>query len=50
MTSLGRLTGLIASALLLAQVFLMARIPMIERAWGQDRLARGHRVVGFCSF
>lgn len=50
LTSLGRLTGLIASALLLAQVFLMARVPLVEQAWGQDRLTRVHRRVGFTSF
>lgn len=48
--SLGRLTGLIASALLLLQVLLMARVPAIEQAWGQDALARAHRAVGFSSF
>ena len=36
--------------LLLAQVLLMARVPLLERAFGQDRLARMHRVVGFTSF
>ncbi|MFN8028809.1 MAG: ferredoxin reductase family protein [Dermatophilaceae bacterium] len=50
LTSFGRLTGLIASALLLVQVFLMARVPWFERAWGQDELARTHRLVGFTSF
>lgn len=49
-TSLGRLTGLVASVLLLVQVLLMARIPVVERAWGQDRLTRLHRIVGFTSF
>jgi predicted ferric reductase len=48
--SLGRLTGLVASDLLLVQVLLMARIPWVERAYGQDALARRHRVVGFVSF
>jgi predicted ferric reductase len=48
--SLGRLTGLIAADLLLIQVFLMARVPMIERSYGQDELARRHRLVGFWSF
>ncbi len=48
--SVGRLTGLVASVLLLAQVLLMARVPVLERAFGQDRLARIHRVVGFTSF
>ena len=50
LTSLGRLTGLVASLLLLAQVLLMARVPVLEAAFGQDRLARIHRVVGFASF
>ncbi|MFK4084963.1 ferric reductase-like transmembrane domain-containing protein [Kribbella sp. NPDC020789] len=49
-TSLGRITGLVAADLLLVQVFLMARVPMIERSYGQDELARRHRLVGFASF
>src|SRR3954462_6783192 len=47
LTSLGRLTGLLASVLLLGQVLLMARVPVLERAFGQDRLAHLHRLVGF---
>ena len=50
LTSLGRISGLVASVLLLAQVVLMARVPALERAFGQDRLARTHRLVGFTSF
>ena len=50
LTSIGRLTGLVASDLLLVQVLLMARIPLVERAFGQDELARRHRWVGFSSF
>lgn len=50
LTSVGRLSGLVASVLLLAQVVLMARVPLLERAFGQDRLARAHRLVGFTSF
>jgi predicted ferric reductase len=50
LTNTGRLTGLIASALLLVQVLLMARVPWFEQAWGQDGLARLHRTVGFTSF
>jgi predicted ferric reductase len=50
LTSLGRLTGLAAADLLLVQVLLMARIPVLERAFGQDTLARHHRIVGFASF
>ncbi|GAA2652808.1 oxidoreductase [Paractinoplanes durhamensis] len=49
-TTIGRLTGLVASDLLLLQVLLMARIPWVERAYGQDLLARRHRVIGFASF
>jgi len=48
--SLGLLTGLVASDLMLLQVVLMARIPWVERAWGHDLLARRHRWVGFTSF
>src|SRR4051794_33466298 len=50
LTSVGRLTGLLASDLLLVQLLLMARVPMLEQAFGQDRLARIHRFVGFSSF
>ena len=49
-SAVGRLTGLWASDLLLLQVLLMARIPMVERTFGQDRLAGWHRWVGFTSF
>lgn len=49
-TALGRLTGLLSADLLLLQVLLMARIPLAERAFGQDRLARWHRWTGFSSF
>lgn len=50
LTSVGRITGLVASVLLLFQVLLMARLPAIERAFGQDRLVGLHRWVGFTSF
>ncbi|GIH07717.1 oxidoreductase [Rhizocola hellebori] len=49
-SAVGRLTGLLASDLLLLQVLLMARVPLVERAFGQDRLARWHRWTGFSSF
>src|SRR4051812_27988968 len=49
-TSLGRVLGLVAADLLLLQCLLMARIPWAERTWGQDTLARWHRVLGFTSF
>lgn len=50
LTTLGRLLGLVAADLLLVQVLLMARVPWIERSYGQDELARRHRLVGFWSF
>ena len=50
LTSIGRLTGLVSADLLLVQVLAMARIPVVERALGQDRLARWHRLLGFTSF
>ena len=49
-TTTGRLTGLISADLLVLQVLLMARIPWVERSYGQDLLARRHRLVGFWSF
>ena len=50
LVSAGRVAGLLAADLLLVQVFLMARVPVVERAYGQDELVRRHRVVGFASF
>lgn len=47
--AIGRLTGLVAADLLLIQVLLMARLPPLERAFGSDALARGHRLVGHSS-
>ncbi|MFF5082735.1 ferric reductase-like transmembrane domain-containing protein [Actinoplanes sp. NPDC000266] len=46
----GRLAALWSADLLLIQVLLMARIPWVERAYGQDALARWHRWTGFASF
>ncbi|MEH0846140.1 ferredoxin reductase family protein [Micromonospora sp. CPCC 205711] len=50
LTSAGRLTGLLSADLMLIQVVLMARVPLIERRFGQDRIARWHRLAGFTSF
>ena len=50
LTSLGRLTGLVSADLMLIQVVLMARVPLLERRFGQDRIARWHRLAGFTSF
>src|SRR5437764_12504749 len=48
-TALGRITGLLSADLLLIQVLMMARVPWIDRAYGQDRLARVHRPPGLTS-
>jgi predicted ferric reductase len=48
-TAGGRLTGLWSADLLLLQVLLLARIPVAERTFGQDRLTHWHRWVGFAS-
>ena len=48
--SFGRLTALLASNLLLIQVILMARVPFLEKAFGQDAIVRTHRLTGFTSF
>ncbi|GAB3382821.1 ferredoxin reductase family protein [Amycolatopsis echigonensis] len=49
LTSAGRLAGLLSADLLLLQVLLMARVPWVERSYGQDELARRHRLAGFSS-
>ena len=48
--SFGRLTALLSSVLLLIQVVLMARVPFLERGFGQDAIVRTHRLAGFTSF
>lgn len=47
--TVGRLTGLVASNLLLYQVLLMARVPLFERGFGREGITRMHRLVGFWS-
>jgi len=46
LTSLGRLTGLLASYFLLIQVLLLARLPFLKYLAGFDRLAVWHRWNG----
>jgi predicted ferric reductase len=46
MTAAGRLTGLVGTYLMLVSLLLVARIPWIERAAGQERLVRWHRLLG----
>jgi predicted ferric reductase len=45
-TAAGRLSGFLGSYLMLMMVFLIARIPWLERAVGQDQLVRWHRRIG----
>jgi predicted ferric reductase len=46
LTSVGRLTGLLSAYLALVQVILLARLPLLERAVGFDRLSIWHRWNG----
>ena len=45
-TAIGRVTGLVAAYAMVVVVFLVARIPPLERAIGQDRLVAWHRRLG----
>jgi predicted ferric reductase len=47
--TIGRLSGLLAAAMLLQLVLLMARLPVFERGLGRDVITRLHRWVGFLS-
>lgn len=47
--SVARLAGLWASALLLVQLLGMARVPLVERAFGLDRVTQWHRWSGLTS-
>jgi predicted ferric reductase len=42
----GRLVGLLAGYVALLQVLLRARIPLVERGLGTDRINAGHRALG----
>ncbi len=46
LASLGRLAGLVATYVMLVTVLLVARLPVVERAIGQDRLLGWHRRLG----
>src|SRR4051812_9413666 len=45
-TALGRLAGLVAAYAMIVVVLLVARVPPLERAIGQDRLVAWHRRLG----
>jgi predicted ferric reductase len=46
LTNAGRITGLLAGFAVVVQVLLMARLPLLERGVGADRLARWHAFGG----
>src|SRR4051794_37443172 len=46
LTGAGRITGLLAGYSCAVLLFLMARIPVVERSAGSDRLARWHAAGG----
>lgn len=46
LSAVGRVTGLVAVDLLLLQLLLAARIPWVDRAYGNDRALKAHRVLG----
>jgi len=45
-TAIGRMTGLLAAYAMVVVVLLVARVPPLERAIGQDRLVAWHRKLG----
>ena len=44
--TLGRAAGLVAAVMLMGQLALSARIKILDRAFGLDRLVRLHRILG----
>ena len=48
--AVGRLVGLVGVLFALLQFLLMARLPILEKAYGQDKLSRLHRITGYITF
>src|SRR2546423_1314609 len=46
LTNAGRITGLLAGYSVVVLLLLMARVPMVDRGVGSDRLARWHSMGG----
>lgn len=46
----GRIAGLVGVLFALMQFVLVARIPLLERSFGQDRLSLLHRLTGYVTF
>ncbi|MEV6610828.1 ferredoxin reductase family protein [Kutzneria sp. NPDC051319] len=47
LTVVGRATGLYGALVLVFQLFLIARVPWLERGLGMDQMTRWHRWTGF---
>jgi predicted ferric reductase len=41
---------MLAGDLLALTLYMMARIPWVEQAWGRDTIIRAHRILGFVTF
>lgn len=50
LVALGRITALWGTALILLQIFLVARVPFLEQTFGFDRLTRLHHWSGILTF
>ncbi|WP_296666036.1 ferredoxin reductase family protein [Demequina sp.] len=50
LTTMGRIAGIVASTMIMAQLILIARIPVVERVVGHDRAAKIHSQLGRLGF
>ncbi|MBP9738852.1 ferric reductase-like transmembrane domain-containing protein, partial [Candidatus Saccharibacteria bacterium] len=48
--AVGRILGLFGVLAALQQFVIIGRIPLLEQAFGQDRLSRIHRITGYVTF
>lgn len=48
--SIGHLSGLLAVIFVLVELLMMARVPLIEKAYSLDELTRIHRINGYLAF
>ena len=46
LTALGRMTGMVGTYFMLVTILIIGRLPVVERAVGQDRLVAWHRRLG----
>lgn len=46
LVAVGRVTGLVATDLLLLQMLLAGRLPWVDQVYGSDRALKAHRVLG----